>query len=285
MITAAMVKELRIRTKAGIMECKQALTEAGGDIDAAAIVLRKAGLIKADKKAGRVAAEGVVVSTESDNGNLVSLVEVNCETDFVAKNPDFLAFTAEVARVHLMEADIDAQEISDLILKLGENIHINNSVRVLADDDESIGTYIHNNKKIGVLVHLSGGDSTLAKDIAMHIAANNPVAINIEGIPSDVLDAERAIYTSQAADSGKPEAIIEKMINGKLNKFIKTVTLEGQPFVKNPDITVGQLLTETKAEILSFTRYEVGEGVEKKTSNFADEVQEQIDNSKDSDAE
>ncbi len=285
-ISASMVKELRERTGAGMMECKKALVEADGDLDAAAEILRKSGQAKADKKAGRVAADGRVVIVR--DGNRATVLEVNSETDFVAKDENFVAFAEAVAAAAAAAgagdvADLDGVKLADgstveearteLITKVGENI----SVRRLAsiEHDGPIGFYTHG-AKIGAVVALDGGDEELARDVAMHVAATNPTCIDEDGVPADVLEQERRILTEQAQESGKPAEIIEKMIDGRIGKFLKEITLVGQPFVKDPDVTVGKLLNSKGAKARSFLRYEVGEGIEKKEDNFVEEVMAQV---------
>ncbi len=288
-ITAALVKELRERTGSGMMECKKALTETGGDIEAAVELMRKAGLAKADKKAGRVAAEGMIAAAISEDGAHAAIVEVNCETDFVAKGDDFVAFSGEIANVVLAKQPADVAALADLplasggtveetrrnlIAKLGENIAVRRCA-VLNNSDGKIAAYLHGNR-IGVLVAVQGGDEALAKDVAMHVAASKPVALGPDNVSADLIAKEKEIYTAQAAESGKPAAIVEKMVSGRVNKFLKEVTLLGQPFVKNPDISVEQLLKENGAKVSAFVRFEVGEGIEKKSENFAEEVMAQV---------
>ncbi len=288
-ITAALVKELRERTGSGMMECKKALTETGGDIDAAVELMRKAGLAKADKKAGRVAAEGMIAAVISNDGARGAMVEVNCETDFVAKGDDFAAFSGEVANVVLAKQPADVAAVADLplssgtsveetrrnlIAKLGENITVRRCA-VLDSADGRIAAYLHGNR-IGVLVAVQGGDEELGKDIAMHVAASKPVALGPDDVSPELIAKEKEIFSAQAAESGKPADIVEKMVNGRINKFLKEVTLLGQPFVKNPDISVEQLLKEKGAKVSAFVRFEVGEGIEKKTDNFAEEVMAQV---------
>ena len=287
-ITAALVKELRERTGAGMMECKKALVETDGDLDAAIEHMRKTGLAKADKKADRTAAEGLIVFKSSDDGKSIAMVEVNCETDFVAKGDDFINFANEVAAVALAQntADIDALQaatmsngssVADtakaLIAKIGENINVRRMV--LRSTDGILGTYLHGGR-IGVLVEMQGGDEALAKDVAMHVAASKPTCVSEEQVPAELIEKEKEIFAAQAAESGKPAEIIEKMVVGRINKFLKEVTLLGQPFVKNPDQTVEQLLKAAGATVLGFDRLEVGEGIEKKTENFAEEVMAQV---------
>jgi len=288
-ITAALVKELRERTGSGMMECKKALTETGGDIEAAVELMRKAGLAKADKKAGRIAAEGMIAAAISEDGAHAAIVEVNCETDFVAKGDDFVAFSSEIANVVLAKQPADVAALADvplasggtveetrrnLIAKLGENIAVRRCA-VLNNSDGKIAAYLHGNR-IGVLVAVQGGDEALAKDIAMHVAASKPVALGPDNVSADLIAKEKEIYRAQAEESGKPADIIEKMVSGRVNKFLKEVTLLGQPFVKNPDISVEQLLKENGAKVSAFVRFEVGEGIEKKSDNFAEEVMAQV---------
>jgi elongation factor Ts len=287
-ITAAMVKELRERTGAGMMECKKALTESDGDIDVAIENMRKAGTAKAAKKAGRIAAEGAVLTATSDNDEFAAMVEINCETDFVTKSEDFTAFADAVVQCVLEEkpADLDALNAltlgdsgdtvqvtrDNLVAKIGENINIRRFE--ITETEGSIGAYLHGTR-IGVLVNLKGGDATLARDIAMHIAASRPVCVSEDEVSADILDKEKEIFSAQAAESGKPAEIIEKMVSGRIKKFIGEITLNGQPFIKNPDQTVGQLLSDAGASVTSFTRFEVGEGIEKKQEDFAAEVEAQ----------
>lgn len=288
-ITAALVKELRERTGAGMMECKKALVEVDGDLDAAIEHMRKTGLAKADKKASRTAAEGKVVIQISDDGKKAVLLEVNCETDFVAIGDDFSDFASTVAGQILADdpADVDSllamnyadtdTSISDtlkgLIAKIGENMSVR---RFNVMTTEGVfGQYIHG-KKIGVVAELSGGDVDLAKDVAMHVAATNPNALNEAAMPADLIAKEREIAAAEAENSGKPANIIEKIVDGKIAKFIKENTLVGQAFVKDPDVTVGDLVKKANSEVLGFCRIEVGEGIEKKVENFAEEVMSQV---------
>ena len=285
-ITASMVKELRERTGAGMMECKKALVESDGDLDAAAEALRKAGAAKADKKAGRVAADGRVVIKQ--DGAKVAIVEVNSETDFVAKDENFAAFAEAVADTVLASGETDVaalagQTLSDgrsieaarteLVQKVGENISVRRAQIVVADGP--LAFYTHG-ARIGAIVALDGGDETLARDIAMHVAAINPVCIDESGVPAETLETEKRIFTEQAEASGKPAEIIEKMVTGRIAKFLKEITLVGQPFVKDPDVTVGKLLKGAGASVVSFVRFEVGEGIEKKADNFVEEVMAQV---------
>jgi len=286
-VTASMVKELRERTGAGMMECKKALVATDGDLDAAAENLRKTGLAKADKKASRVAAEGKIALATSDDGSEVVMVEINCETDFVAKDASFLAFTESVANNALTSGatDVEALMATDsdgvsleharqaLVSKLGENIQVRRITRLSSAGH--IGAYIHGGR-IGALVDLEGGDSEVAHDIAMHVAALSPEYVDVDDVPADVLEKEKQFLISQAADSGKPADIIEKMVSGRMRKHLSTITLLGQDFVKDGDLTVAQLLKQNNATVKGMTRLAVGEGIEKKSENFADEVMQQV---------
>lgn len=285
-ITASMVKELRERTGAGMMECKKALVETDGDLDAAAEVLRKSGQAKADKKASRVAADGRVVIAQ--DGNTAVVVEVNSETDFVAKDENFVMFAEAVAAVALATGTSDveafaAEKLADgrtveearteLIAKVGENISVRRIEFVQSDG--IISNYTHG-ARIGAVVALDGGDDVLARDIAMHVAASNPTCIDESGVPAETLESERRILTEQAQESGKPAEIVEKMVTGRVNKFLKEITLLGQPFVKDPDVSIGKLLQGANATVTSFVRFEVGEGIEKRADNFVEEVMAQV---------
>jgi elongation factor Ts len=284
-ITADTVKQLRERTGAGMMECKKALVETKGDLDAAAELMRKTGLAKADKKAARVAAEGTVAVERA--GNSAVLVEVNCETDFVARSDEFLAFARELARAALDRAppDLNAllaqahgvstleEQRRALIAKIGENISVRRFVRVTAPG--ALGTYIHGGR-IGSLVALKGGDEALAKDLAMHVAAVNPAYIDSNGVPAAVLDKEREILAEQTKAEKKPPEIVAKMVEGRLRKYLAEITLVGQPFVKDPDLTVEKLLKKADATVTQFVRYEVGAGIEKKQDDFVGEVMAQV---------
>ena len=290
-ITAAQVKELRQRTGSGMMECKKAMVDSDGDVESAVEALRKSGMAKADKKAARVAAEGLVVIELSDDKNTAAIVEVNCETDFVAKKADFQSFASAIAKRVLSDnpADIDAlsamplesdgTSIEDarkaLIAAIGENMTVRRFVRV--ESDVPLASYTHG-VRIGVLVEVKGGDAALGKDLAMHIAAHDPrpVCISEDQVPVDLVAQERNIFTAQARESGKPDNIIEKMIEGRIRKFLGEITLLGQSFVKDPDLTVGKLLEQADASISRFERIELGEGIEKKNENFADEVMAQV---------
>lgn len=289
-ISAAMVKELRERTGAGMMECKKALVEADGDLDAAAEVLRVSGQAKADKKSSRVAADGRIVVAR--DGNNAVIVEVNSETDFVAKDENFIAFAEAVAEAAMSANTTDVAALADqdigdgrtveaarteLIAKVGENIGVRRIARI--ESQGVIASYTHG-ARIGAVVALGGGDEALARDIAMHVAAINPAFTDESGVPAETLENERRIETEKAQGSGKPPEIIEKMVNGRVNKFLKEITLVGQPFVKDPDTSVGKLLSDASAEVTAFVRFEVGEGIEKKVENFADEVMKQIEDAR-----
>ena len=290
-ITAAFVKELRERTGAGMMECKKALVQADGDIEAAIEAMRKAGQAKAAKKAGRTAADGVVVVKISDDARKGVIVEVNSETDFVAKDSSFAAFADDVASRALAGDAADVQALSAqplhdggdatiaeareaLIAKIGENIQLRRMVR-FDDATGMLYSYIHG-VRIGVVVELEGGDETLGRDLAMHIAASNPMCVSADQVPAATLEKEQEIFRVQALDSGKPEKIVEKIIEGRVRKYLEEVTLLGQAFVKDPDVTVEKLLKQSGASVVRFARVEVGEGIEKKDENFAEEVMAQV---------
>jgi len=292
-ITATQVKELRQRTGCGMMECKKALVEADADMEAAAEALRKSGLAKADKKAGRVAAEGIVVVEVSGDGKAAAMAEVNSETDFVAKKEDFQNFARAVVQRVLndMPTDMDAllampleaggetveEARRSLVASIGENINVRRFVRLEAAAG-AMSSYLHGNR-IGVLVDVESGDTDLARDIAMHIAASKPVCVDESGVAQELLDKEKEIFSAQAEASGKPAAIIEKMVSGRIRKFLGEITLLGQPFVKDPDQTVGKLLQAAGASVRAFERLELGEGIEKKSENFAEEVMAQVQGS------
>jgi len=287
-ITAAMVKELRERTGSGMMECKKALVEANGDIETAIEAMRKSGQAKAAKKAGRIAAEGLVAIQFSDDNQQAAMVEVNCETDFVGKDENFTSFVDAVAACVLHSEVSDVEGLLELPLHSGEETTVNTAREALiAKLGENMGVrrftrcsganlaaYRHGTR-IGVVVELEGGDQELGRDIAMHIAASNPVCISEEQVPSELLTKEREIFKAQALESGKPENIVEKMIEGRIRKYLAEITLLGQNFVKNPDQTISDLLKAQGASVRSFTRFEVGEGIEKKQEDFAAEVQAQ----------
>ncbi len=286
-ISAAMVAELRARTGAGMMECKKALVDAGGDMDAAAENLRKSGQAKADKKAGRVAADGRVVIRQE--AGRAAIVEINSETDFVAKDTNFADFAEAVAVAVLASGTTEPALLADvkladgrrvesarteLVTKVGENISVRRAAMV--SEKGPIGTYTHLGDRIGVVVALEGGDEALARDVAMHVAALNPACVDESGVPADTIERERRIFAEQAAASGKPADIVEKMVLGRVQKFLKEITLVGQPFVKDDKATVGQLLKQKGARVKAFVRFEVGEGIEKKQNNFVEEVMAQV---------
>ena len=288
-ITAQMVKELRDRTGAGMMECKKALLDSSGDMDKAVEEMRKAGQAKADKKSSRIAAEGVITLSISDDNSIANMVEINCETDFVAKDENFLKFVKTISEVSLenYKGSVDdfnnskhpsgktIEEIRlELVSKVGENVKIRR-VQNIKNDGNYMGHYMHGTK-IGVAVVLQKDNEELAKDVCMHIAAMKPRALNANDIPQEDLEKEREIFVAQAKESGKPDDIIQKMVDGKLKKYISEVTLVDQTFVKDNEITISKLLEKHDNSVLSFYRLEVGEGVEKKDENFADEVMAQI---------
>ena len=280
-ITAKQVKELRERTAAGMMDCKKALVEADGDIELAIENMRKSGAIKAAKKAGRIAAEGVVLA-KTEGTSVALIAEINCETDFVGMDKSFLAFANNVADIALankvtdVEAlgalayeDITVEEArANLVAKIGENISIR---RLQIVEGENLGAYVHS-RKIGVISVLTGGDADLAKDIAMHVAAASPTYVKPEDVPAEVVAKEKEIQLQIAIDSGKPAEIAEKMVTGRMAKFTGEVSLTGQPFVKDPSMKVAKLLKDAGADVETFIRLEVGEGIEKKEEDFAAEV-------------
>ncbi len=287
-ITADAVKQLRERTGAGMMECKKALVETKGDLDAAAELMRKQGLAKADKKAARVAAEGVIVLARSHDHKSAAMVEVNCETDFVAREHDFRAFAQSVAEAALATHATDLAALAAarlaggesveerrraLVAKIGENISVRRVALLSAPDH--LGAYLHGTR-IGVLVAVRGGEQQLAHDLAMHIAASNPRYLSAAQVPAEVVAKEREILAEQAANEGKPPEIVAKMVEGRLRKSLSEITLAGQAFVKDPDLTVEKLLKGAKAEVLSFERFEVGAGIEKKQDDFVAEVMAQV---------
>ncbi|CAC9442806.1 translation elongation factor Ts [bacterium endosymbiont of Bathymodiolus sp. 5 South] len=288
-ITALMVKELRGRTGAGMMDCKKALSETNGDMEAAIDLMRTSGAAKAAKKSGRIAAEGLVKVNVSADGKTATILEVNSETDFVTKGDVFIGFVDALGDLALKTtpANIEAflmqtmengdsleKAREDIVASTGENVTIRRVTTVHANDGV-IGVYKHG-ERIAVLTLLDGGDEDLAKDIAMHIAASKPECISADELSADILEREKAIFVEQAKESGKPDNIIEKMIGGRMKKFINEVTLSGQAFVKDPDTTVGALVKSKGATIKSFVRFEVGDGIEKKEENFADEVMAQV---------
>ncbi len=286
-ITASLVKQLRERTGSGMMECKKALVETDGDIDAAAELMRKSGAAKADKKAGRVAADGAIKAIVTGDRKTAAILEINSETDFVAKDDNFQSFADEVLQILLQHKPASVVKLSSLSLasgqtieearqalisKVGENIQVRRFE--IIDSDHGIASYLHGSR-IGVLVD-SSAEPDMARDIAMHIAAVNPQFVDKSAVPAEFVEKEKEILIAQAQDSGKPPEIIEKMIQGRLNKFLAEITLIEQQFVKDPDQTVGKLLTSAGASISGFIRYEVGEGIEKKVEDFAAEVASQL---------
>ncbi|MGZ8095099.1 MAG: translation elongation factor Ts [Methylosarcina sp.] len=288
-ITAGMVKELRERTGSGMMECKKALVEANGDMELAIENMRKSGLAKADKKSGRIAAEGIIGVKVSADEKVGAIVDINCETDFVAKSPDFANFVNSVAEA-LLISDISTDEqllampLADgvsvdetrrsLIAKLGENITVRRFEKFQTVDGGT-ACYLHGSK-IGVLVELAKADKELGKDIAMHIAASKPVCVSEDQVSQETIEKEKEIFKAQAAESGKPAEIIEKMVAGRISKFFAEITLLGQPFIKDDKISVGKLVASKGNRVIRFTRLEVGEGIEKKEENFAEEVMAQV---------
>ena len=287
-VTAESVRTLRERTGAGMMECKRALVETGGDLDAAAELMRKQGLAKADKKAARVAAEGVVVVERAASGHAAAMVEINCETDFVAREHDFRNFATDLTRLALegefvdvealLAAELAAGETVDarrraLVAKIGENISVRRSVVVRTNG--LLGAYAHGTR-IGVLVALEGGTDALAHDLAMHVAASNPRYIHVADVPAEVVAKEREILTEQAGKEGKSPEIVAKMVEGRLRKLLNEIVLLGQPFVKDPDQTVEKLLKSAGAKVLRIERFEVGAGIEKKQADFVAEVMAQV---------
>ena len=285
-MSAALVKELRERTGLGLLECKKALTEAGGDIDAAIEALRKSSGMKAAKKAGRTAADGVVAIQTAADGSFGAMVEVNSETDFVARDENFMGFVNSVVGKAFGEQISDIETLAGgetedarqaLVQKIGENISVRRVVNHRANDGV-IGGYVHGNNRIAVLVALKGGSEALARDIAMHVAAVNPQVVSPADMPEEQVAKEREIYAAQAQDSGKPPEIVEKMIDGRIRKFLAENSLSEQAFVKDPDTTVGKLVAAAGAEVAGFTRFEVGEGIEVEKVDFAAEVAAQLGN-------
>lgn len=293
-ITAAMVQALRTRTGAGMMDCKRALEAAGGNLDAAAEAMRKSGQIQAEKKSGRIAAEGlIVIKSQSAKGPAV-ILEVNCETDFVARDENFKQFAEKTAQCALDYQIANIKSLLDhpfadsgesvekvreaLVAKLGENIQLRRLHVVVAQTDTILGSYVHM-ERIGAIVELKGGDEQLAKDLALHIIANNPTVISADEITERIVVKEREILMAQSQGSGKPQAVIDKIVEGRLNKFRDEMSLLGQAFVKDPNIRVGQLLESTGAKVIGFVRFAVGEGIEKPTEDFAEAVMTQVKSS------
>jgi len=285
-MSAALVKELRERTGLGLLECKKALAEAGGDIDAAIEALRKSSGMKAAKKAGRTAADGVVAIQTAADGSFGAMVEVNSETDFVARDENFLGFVSAVIGKAFEEQISDVEALAGgetedarqaLVQKIGENISVRRVVNHRASEGV-VGGYVHGNNRIAVLVALKGGSEELARDVAMHVAAVNPQVVSPADMPEEQVAKEREIYAAQAQDSGKPPEIVEKMIDGRIRKFLSENSLTEQAFVKDPDTTVGKLVAAAGAEVVGFTRFEVGEGIEVEKVDFAAEVAAQLGN-------
>lgn len=279
-ISAAMVKELRERTGLGMMDCKKALVEADGDLEKAIEDLRKASGLKAAKKADRTAAEGIVMTRIADDGSYGVVVEVNSETDFVARDDNFIGFANQVLEQAFTKKEEDVQKLLDggleevrqaLVQKIGENINLRR-VAVVEPAGGVVDGYVHSNNRIAVLVALKGGNANLARDVAMHVAAANPMVTRADDVPQDVLDKESEIFTAQAQESGKPPEIIEKMIQGRLRKFVAEISLLEQAYVKDPDNKVSDLLKGEGADVERFVRFEVGEGIEKEEVDFAEEV-------------
>lgn len=292
-ITAATVKELRELTGAGMMDCKKALMESNGDVQAAVERMRKFGQIKADKRSGRITTEGMIAIAASNAGTQAVIVEVNCETDFVAKDEQFQMFSRQLPDVVLVSGVNTVGELSaatmesgqsveqarlGLISKIGENVQIRRFERL---EIKGVAVSYSHGNRIGALVDILGGNKELGKDIAMHIAASNPVCIAVENVPADLLAKEKEIFTAQAETSGKPPQIITKIVQGKLKKRLQEITLLGQSFVKDTELAVGDLLKNADAKVAGFVRFEVGEGIEKTSENFADEVRKQVDQSAD----
>ncbi|KTC86527.1 translation elongation factor Ts [Legionella brunensis] len=288
-ISASLVMELRERTGAGMMECKKFLIATNGDIEQAIIEMRKAGQAKADKKADRVAAEGVIIIIRSADGRSAIMLEINSETDFVARDENFTSFANKVGETALATSADSIEMLSnqtligsnvtveqarqELVSKIGENIKLRRIERMSSEG--VVGHYLHGTR-IGVMVNMKNGDETLAKDIAMHVAASRPMVVNRDQVSAEAIENEREIFTAQARESGKPQEIIDKMIEGRINKFVDEVSLLGQPYVKDPNKKVSQLLKEKNADVVSFIRFEVGEGIEKKEDNFVEEVMAQV---------
>ena len=286
-ITAGMVKELRERTGLGMMDCKKALSDADGNMEKAIEDLRKASGLKAAKKASRVAAEGVVMTKVAEDGNYGVIIEVNSETDFVARDDNFLSFAEQALLSSFEVSQASVEELLEkgleesrqaLVQKIGENVNLRRLKRLNFKNANQgiVESYVHNNSKIGVLISLKGGDEALAKDVAMHIAAVNPMVVRPEDVPEEILTKESEIFSAQARESGKPEEIVEKMISGRLRKFVAEVSLLEQQFVKDPEIKICDLLKEVGADVVQFVRYEVGEGIEKEEGDFAAEVAAQL---------
>ena len=282
-IKASQVKELRDMTGVAMMDCKKALVECSGDIEKALDLLRSNSALKAEKKSSRVAADGVLVAAVNDD--YATILEINSETDFAAKDANFLAFADKVKTYITNNQVTDVEALSSteieedrksLVQTIGENIQLRRLITVSLEDQSNLGLYVHSDSKLGALVVLDGGNSEMAKDIAMHVAAFNPICLSKEDIDSEVLNREKAIYENQAQESGKPQEIMDKMVEGKLNRFLSEVSLLSQGFVKDADITVNEYISSEGASIASFSRLKVGEGIQVETKDFAEEVAEQL---------
>ena len=276
----AKIKEVRSRTGVGFGDCKKALADAGDDIDKAIEIIRKQSAVKAAKKADRTAAEGLLAMHVSENGDSGAMVEVNSETDFAARNERFIDFANEAVKWVVKHGDSEMEGLEEareqLVQIIGENVSVRRAVRFVSQGGE-VGSYLHSNDKLGALVEIRGGDAVLGKEIAMHVTAMNPMVLAADQMPEQVLRTERRIYESQALESGKPESIVQKIVDGRVRKFLAESSLLDQPFVRDPDTKVGDLLEQAGAQCLRFIRFEVGEGVEKKDEDFAAEVAAQLE--------
>lgn len=276
----AKIKEVRSRTGVGFGDCKKALEDAGDDIDKAIEIIRKQSAVKAAKKADRTAAEGLLAMHVSENGDSGAMVEVNSETDFAARNERFIDFANEAVKWVVKHGDSEMEGLEEaraqLVQIIGENVSVRRAVRFVSQGGE-VGSYLHANDKLGALVEIRGGDAVLGKEIAMHVTAMNPMVLSADQMPDQVLRTERGIYAAQALESGKPESIVQKMVDGRVRKFLAESSLLDQPFVRDPDTKVGDLLEQAGAQCLRFIRFEVGEGVEKKDEDFAAEVAAQFE--------
>ena len=274
------IKEVRSRTGVGFGDCKKALEDAGDDIDKAIEIIRTQSAVKAAKKADRTAAEGLLAMHVSENGDSGAMVEVNSETDFAARNERFIDFANEAVKWVVKHGDSEMEGLEEsreqLVQIIGENVSVRRAVRFVSQGGE-VGSYLHANDKLGALVEIRGGDAVLGKEIAMHVTAMNPMVLAADQMPEQVLRAERGIYEAQALESGKPESIVQKMVDGRVQKFLAESSLLDQPFVRDPDTKVGDLLEQAGAQCLRFIRFEVGEGVEKKDEDFAAEVAAQLE--------
>ena len=274
------IKEVRSRTGVGFGDCKKALEDAGDDIDKAIEIIRKQSAVKAAKKADRTAAEGLLAMQVSENGDSGAMVEVNSETDFAARNERFIDFANEAVKWVVKHGDSEMEGLEEaraqLVQIIGENVSVRRAVRFVSQGGE-VGSYLHSNDKLGALVEIRGGDAVLGKEIAMHVTAMNPMVLAADQMPEQVLRTERGIYEAQALESGKPESIVQKIVDGRVRKFLAESSLLDQPFVRDPDTKVGDLLEQAGAQCLRFIRFEVGEGVEKKDEDFAAEVAAQLE--------